>query len=75
MARSNDYNSATSQFFICHEDSTHLDGAYAAFGRVIDGMEVVDSIATCDKTTKVDSNGTQYEPVEKIVIKSAYVLK
>ncbi len=75
MARSNDYNSATSQFFICHEDSDHLDGYYAAFGRVIDGMEVVDSIAVCDKTTKVDSNGTQYEPAEKIVIKSAYVLK
>lgn len=75
MARSNSYDSASSQFFICHENSTHLDGYYAAFGKVIDGLTVVDAIATCDKTTKVDSEGTQYEPEEKIVIKSAYVVE
>ena len=45
MARSQRYNSASSQFFICHADATFLDGQYAAFGRVIEGMEVVDRIA------------------------------
>ena len=45
MARSNDPNSAGSQFFIMHEDAPHLDGAYAAFGRVVEGMDVVDQIA------------------------------
>ena len=47
MARSGDPNSAGSQFFIMHEDSAHLDGSYAAFGRVIDGQNVVDAIAAC----------------------------
>ena len=47
MARSNNPNSAGSQFFIMHEDSPHLDGSYAAFGRVIEGQDVVDKIATC----------------------------
>ncbi|GAF11846.1 peptidyl-prolyl cis-trans isomerase [Bacillus sp. JCM 19045] len=45
MARSQDPNSAGSQFFIMHEDSSHLDGSYAAFGKVIEGMDVVDQIA------------------------------
>ena len=45
MARSQRYNSASSQFFICHADATFLDGQYAAFGRVVEGMEVVDRIA------------------------------
>jgi len=45
MARGNEYDSAGSQFFIVHETSPHLDGQYAAFGKVIEGMEVVDSIA------------------------------
>jgi peptidyl-prolyl cis-trans isomerase B (cyclophilin B) len=45
MARSGDPNSASSQFFIVHETSPHLDGKYAAFGRVIAGQDVVDSIA------------------------------
>lgn len=45
MARSMNYNSAGSQFFICHADSTFLDGQYAAFGKVVDGMDVVDKIA------------------------------
>jgi len=44
MARSEAYNSASSQFFIVHEDSTHLDGNYAAFGKVTSGMEVVDKL-------------------------------
>jgi peptidyl-prolyl cis-trans isomerase B (cyclophilin B) len=45
MARSGDPNSAGSQFFIMHEDAPHLDGSYAAFGRVVKGQEVVDDIA------------------------------
>ena len=56
MARSNAKNSASSQFFIMHDDAPHLDGQYAAFGKVTKGMEIVDKIA---KDTKVeDSNGT-----------------
>lgn len=45
MARAQNPNSASSQFFICHADSTFLDGQYAAFGHVVSGMEVVDEIA------------------------------
>jgi len=45
MARTMDPNSAGSQFFIMHEDAPHLDGQYAAFGKVISGMDVVDEIA------------------------------
>lgn len=45
MARSMNFDSAGSQFFICHADSTFLDGQYAAFGRVTEGIEVVDAIA------------------------------
>ena len=56
MARSNDMNSASSQFFIVHEDSTFLDGKYAAFGKVLEGMDVVDKMAETVKTT--DDNGT-----------------
>lgn len=45
MARAQDPDSAGSQFFIMHEDAPYLDGQYAAFGKVIEGMEVVDAIA------------------------------
>lgn len=45
MARSQNYNSASSQFFICHANATFLDGQYAAFGKVVSGMETVDEIA------------------------------
>jgi len=55
MARSNDFNSAGSQFFICHGDPTFLDGGYAAFGLVTSGMDVVDQLAT---TPVLDGNGT-----------------
>ena len=53
MARSQMPNSASSQFFICHADATFLDGQYAAFGRVIEGMETVDEIAMV-KTNMMD---------------------
>ena len=56
MARATPPNSASSQFFIMHETATHLDGQYAAFGIVIDGMDVVDKIAK--NTPVTDSNGT-----------------
>ena len=58
MARSMNPNSAGSQFFIMHEDAPHLDKQYAAFGKVTEGMEVVDQIAN----TKVDYND---RPVEE----------
>ncbi len=56
MARSSDYNSASSQFFIVHKDSTSLDGQYAVFGYVTDGMEIVDKI--CESAEPTDNNGT-----------------
>ncbi|MER2081192.1 MAG: peptidylprolyl isomerase [Ruminococcus sp.] len=57
MARNGvDMDSASSQFFIVHQDSTFLDGQYASFGKVIEGMEVVDKIATDAKP--IDDNGT-----------------
>ncbi len=68
MARSGDPNSASSQFFICHEDSDFLDGDYAAFGVVINGMEVVDAV--CTKAQPTDDNGTipaEAQPVIKSV--------
>ncbi len=48
MARSSDPNSAGSQFFIMHADAPHLDGSYAAFGKVTEGIEAVDKIASVD---------------------------
>lgn len=56
MARSKANNSASSQFFIVHEDSTYLDGSYAAFGYVTSGMDVVDKIAK--EIPVEDDNGT-----------------
>ena len=70
MARSSAMNSASSQFFIVHEDSTYLDGSYAVFGYVTEGIEVVDAIAT--SVSAKDSNGTvakENQPIiEKITI-------
>ena len=73
MARSMFPNSAGSQFFLMHKDAPHLDGAYAAFGKVIEGMEVVNKIAEVDtdysdkpltpqvmKTVTVDTFGVDY---------------
>ena len=58
MARSSAYDSASSQFFIMHQDASHLDGQYAAFGRVLTGIEIVDQI--CENTLVADGNGTVY---------------
>lgn len=67
MARSSDPDSASSQFFIMHQDSTYLDGEYAAFGKVTKGMSVVDKI--CEDATPTDSNGT-IEKADQPVIES-----
>lgn len=77
MARSMMPNSAGSQFFIMHADAPHLDGQYAAFGQVIDGMDVIDKIAEVNvdyndkplrdqviKTVTIDTNGVEYDEPE-----------
>lgn len=69
MARSYEYDSASCQFFIMHADYTPLDGAYAAFGRVVAGMETVDAIAALPVTTAV--SGEKSKPVTSPVIESA----
>lgn len=74
MARSMMPNSAGSQFFIMHADAPHLDGQYAAFGQVVDGMDVIDKIAEVNvdyndkplrdqviKSVTVDTNGVEYD--------------
>ncbi len=66
MARTMFPNSASSQFFIMHDDAPHLDGQYAAFGRITEGLDVVDEIA-CAKTDSSD------KPLEDIVIKTITV--
>ena len=71
MARSSDKNSASSQFFIVQTDSTYLDGQYAAFGHVTDGMDIVDAI--CKNTRTTDRNGT-VAPENQPVITAVRVL-
>ena len=79
MARSMMPDSAGSQFFIMHENAPHLDGQYAAFGKVIEGMDVVDDIARVGtdysdrpvtpvvmKTVTVDTKGETYEEPNKL---------
>ncbi|MDM5247315.1 peptidylprolyl isomerase [Lysinibacillus sp. G4S2] len=78
MARSNDPNSAGSQFFIMVKDTPQLDGKYAAFGKVIEGMETVDAIAAAErdgekpikdqqmKKVEVDTKGFDY-PAPKVI--------
>ena len=78
MARAMHPDSAGSQFFIMHKDAPHLDGAYAAFGKVTEGMDVVNKIAECDtdysdrplepqrmKTVTVETFGVDYPEPEK----------
>ena len=72
MARSQDYDSASSQFFIMHQTTTSLDGDYAVFGYVYEGIEVVDKIATTVPVT--DNNGT-VEASNQPVITSIKMLK
>ena len=60
------YDSAGSQFFIMHRDAPHLDGDYAAFGKVIEGMDVVDEIATTD-------TGAMDRPVTPQIMKKVYI--
>lgn len=67
MARTMFPNSASSQFFIMHDDAPHLDGQYAAFGMVTDGMEVVDEIAEAP----TDYND---KPIEDIIIKTIRIV-
>ena len=60
MARAMDPDSAGSQFFIMHKNAPHLDGQYAAFGKITEGMDIVDKIATCERCshdTGCDENG------------------
>ena len=71
MARSSDYDSASSQFFIVQQDSTYLDGQYACFGYVTNGMDVVDAI--CDNTPVTDDNGT-VEAANQPVIESVKII-
>ena len=79
MARAMDPNSAGSQFFVMHEFSPHLDGQYAAFGKVIEGIDVVDKIATVRtdyndrprtpqkmKKVTVETFGVEYPEPEKV---------
>ncbi|MCL2508596.1 MAG: peptidylprolyl isomerase [Oscillospiraceae bacterium] len=76
MARTNDPNSAGSQFFICYTDCRYsLDGKYAAFGKVVEGMEVVDAFLTAERVfppNSIDQKPTS--PVKPIVIASAEVI-
>ena len=66
MARTMDPNSASSQFFIMHADAPHLDGQYAAFGKVVEGMGVVDQIAA----SKTDFRD---RPVTPVIMKRVYI--
>ncbi|MBQ2707344.1 MAG: peptidylprolyl isomerase [Clostridia bacterium] len=66
MARNGyDMNSASSQFFIMHEDDTRLDGQYAAFGHVIEGIEVVDAI--CEEVRPYDNNGSVHPQMQPVI--------
>ena len=65
MARSSAYDSASSQFFIMHKTSTHLDGQYAAFGHVTSGMDIVDDLA--ENTPVSDNNGTVLKANQPVI--------
>ncbi len=73
MARSQHPDSASSQFFICYDDASFLDGSYAAFGKVIEGMEVVDAFLDVERT--YNSMGELASPVEPIVMKSVTIVE
>jgi len=67
MARSQNPDSASSQFFICHKDVPHLDGSYAAFGKVFEGIEIV------DKIVEVETNSMD-KPINKVEIEYIKVI-
>ncbi|MBP5653993.1 MAG: peptidylprolyl isomerase [Clostridiales bacterium] len=71
MARSQNKDSASSQFFIVHKDSTFLDGDYAAFGHVVSGIEIVDKLA---ETPVQDANGT-VDKADQPVMTKVYVVE
>lgn len=73
MARSQDPDSASSQFFICYDDASFLDGQYAAFGKVIDGMEVVDAFLEVERS--YNSMGELAAPVEPLTMKRVTVVE
>lgn len=74
MARSKSYDSASSQFFIMHKDSTFLDGQYAAFGKVTEGMDVIDSVASVECSyNMIDQANTT--PVNPPVMEYVRVIK
>ena len=66
MARTMDPDSAGSQFFIMHQDAPHLDGQYAAFGEVVEGMDIVDAIASC-RTGFMD-RPVEEQKIAKIIV-------
>ena len=68
MARSMMPNSAGSQFFVMHEDAPHLDGQYAAFGKVIEGIEVVDQI--CDVRTDYNDKPRIPQVMKKVTVET-----
>ena len=68
MARSQDFNSASCQFFIVHQDSTFLDGGYAAFGYVTEGMDVVDAVCAYGATVVIDGNGTVPAEAQPVIV-------
>ena len=70
--RSDSKNSASSQFFICYADSTFLDGDYAAFGMVVEGMETVDSFLEIERT--IGNDRALSRPVTPIIIEKAEVI-
>lgn len=72
MARAQNMDSASSQFFIMHADSSYLNGQYAAFGKVTSGMEYVDAIADVETKT-VEEMGMENVPVENQIIKTVVI--
>lgn len=72
MARSGNPDSASSQFFICYDDCKFLDGQYAAFGKVTEGMETVDAFLTVPR--KMSFGGERSTPTEPIRIKKAVLI-
>lgn len=72
MARSGHPDSASSQFFICYDDCSFLDGQYAAFGKVTEGMETVDNFLKVPRT--MSFNGELSVPIDKIVMETVEVI-